>query len=194
MSIEKAAQHIKNAMKELGFYDNMPTDFSEHIKDTPKRIAKAWTEFMFKSADNLDFSCTSFSAGSVDNLQIVKDVSFNSICAHHFFPFFGTCHLAYLPNTQIIGLSKIPRLIKFLSAQPHIQEMLVCDIADVFFEIVQPKFVMVMMVDVTHTCCSCRGIKSNSTFISSAIRSIEELDSNDIKSLKDEALNLLKQA
>jgi GTP cyclohydrolase I len=192
MSIEKAADHIKSAFQELGFYENMPADFNEHIKDTPKRIAKAWTEFMFKSPKDLDFKCTSFSAGNVDNLQIVKDVSFNSICAHHFFPFFGTCHLAYLPDTKIIGLSKIPRLIKFLSAQPHIQEMLVCDIADTFYEIVEPKFVMVIMTDVTHTCCSCRGIKSNSTFISSAIRAIGDLTSHDVKSLKDEALSLLK--
>jgi len=190
-AIEEASEHIKSALKILGFFEGSDSfDASEHLKDTPKRIAKAWTEYTFKDINKPTFKCTSFSGDKINSVQIVRDINFSSLCAHHFFPFMGHCHVAYLPNEKIIGLSKIPRLVNYIAAQPQIQEILVNQIADSLYKIIEPRFVMVIMPDVVHTCCSCRGVKSSSKFISSSIRS--NMSNEDIRSLKEEVIKLLQ--
>lgn len=189
-NFNEAVQSVKQALKLLGFFDTTEANI-QHIKDTPKRIVKAWLEYQYKDMTELSFTPTVFEENNVNSIQIVKDIQFSSICAHHFLPFTGVCHVAYLPNDKIIGLSKIPRLVNYVSSQPQIQEILVNQIADKLFQLISPKFVMVIMPDVIHTCCSCRGIKSSSRFISSAIRWDDNDDSIDVSSLKEEVIKLL---
>ena len=102
-------------------------------------------------------------------MVIVKDIDFYSLCEHHLLPFFGKCHIAYIPSTQVIGLSKIPRLVDVFSRRLQIQERLTNQIADTIREKISPLGVAVVM-EATHLCMSMRGVeKQNSFAVTSAM-------------------------
>ena len=183
----KLADHIKHVLTELGIYDNIPVHMDEHIKDTPYRIVKAWKEF--SSSLKVEITPTSFT-NPVNELVYVTDIYFNSLCCHHFFPFNGKAHVAYLPKDNLIGLSKIPRIVRHFAKRPQIQEVMTSEIADYLFEILEPEFLMVI-VKANHTCCSGRGVESASPMIVSSIRGSEDLSENDRKSLKKEVLDII---
>jgi GTP cyclohydrolase I len=100
---------------------------------------------------------------------IVKDIDFYSLCEHHLLPFFGRCHVAYIPSTKVIGLSKIPRLVDVFSRRLQVQERLTNQIADTIREKIAPIGVAVV-VEATHLCMSMRGVeKQNSFAVTSAM-------------------------
>jgi GTP cyclohydrolase I len=102
-------------------------------------------------------------------MVIVKDIDFYSLCEHHLLPFFGKCHIAYIPSTRVIGLSKIPRLVDVFSRRLQIQERLTNQIADTIREKIAPVGVAVV-VEATHLCMSMRGVeKQNSFAVTSAM-------------------------
>src|SRR5207237_6544773 len=102
-------------------------------------------------------------------MVIVKDVDFYSLCEHHLLPFFGKCHVAYLPSTKVIGLSKIPRLVEVFSRRLQVQERLTNQIANTIREKVAPLGVAVVM-EATHLCMSMRGVqKQNSVALTSSM-------------------------
>jgi GTP cyclohydrolase I len=102
-------------------------------------------------------------------MVIVKDVDFYSLCEHHLLPFFGKCHVAYIPSTKVIGLSKIPRLVDVFSRRLQVQERLTNQIADVIRDKISPLGVAVVM-EATHLCMSMRGVqKQNSFAVTSAM-------------------------
>ncbi len=102
-------------------------------------------------------------------MVIVKDIDFFSLCEHHLLPFFGKCHVAYIPRRQVIGLSKIPRLVDVFSRRLQIQERLTNQIAETIHEKIQPLGVAVVM-EATHLCMAMRGVeKQNSFAVSSAM-------------------------
>ena len=108
---------------------------------------------------------------SVDysEMVIVKDIDFYSLCEHHLLPFFGKCHVAYIPSTKVIGLSKIPRLVDVFARRLQIQERLTNQIADTIREKISPLGVAVVM-EATHLCMSMRGVeKQNSFAVTSAM-------------------------
>ena len=102
-------------------------------------------------------------------MVIVKDIDFYSLCEHHLLPFFGKCHIAYIPRDRVIGLSKIPRLVDVFSRRLQIQERLTNQIADTIREKIAPLGVAVVM-EATHLCMSMRGVeKQNSFAVTSAM-------------------------
>ena len=102
-------------------------------------------------------------------MVIVKDVDFYSLCEHHLLPFFGKCHVAYIPTDRVIGLSKIPRLVDVFSRRLQVQERLTNQIADVIRDKISPLGVAVVM-EATHLCMSMRGVeKQNSFAVTSAM-------------------------
>lgn len=102
-------------------------------------------------------------------MVIVKDIDFYSLCEHHMLPFFGRCHVAYVPRTQVIGLSKIPRLVDVFSRRLQVQERLTNEIAEIIREKIDPLGVGVIMQG-THLCMAMRGVaKQNSCTVTSAM-------------------------
>jgi GTP cyclohydrolase IA len=100
---------------------------------------------------------------------IVRDIDFYSLCEHHLLPFFGRCHVAYIPNGKVIGLSKIPRLVEIFARRLQIQERLTNQIAETIREKIQPLGVAVVM-EAAHLCMSMRGVeKQNSVAVTSAM-------------------------
>ncbi|KRL01204.1 GTP cyclohydrolase I FolE [Liquorilactobacillus capillatus] len=137
----------------------------EGIVETPKRVAKMYQE-IFASQSQDDFQDYKvFKTPKKDNAQmvLVKDIPFYSMCEHHMLPFFGKVHVAYIPqNGKIIGLSKIPRLVDFVSRRLSLQEKITSDIAETLTKILNPAGVAVM-AEARHMCVEMRGVKKSSS-------------------------------
>ena len=104
-----------------------------------------------------------------NEMVIVKDIDFYSLCEHHLLPFFGKCHVAYIPNGKVVGLSKIPRLVDIFARRLQVQERLTNQIAETLTEKIKPLGVAVV-TEATHLCMSMRGVeKQNSTAVTSAM-------------------------
>lgn len=136
-----------------------PFHTKEHVKDTPRRVVKAYKDF-FRGAleDPEKILTTSFHKEKYDEVVIVSNIEFTSFCAHHLLPFMGQVHFGYMPDEHIVGLSKIPRLINALSRRLQVQEKLSAEIVDIFFNLVKPKGCGVV-VEAEHTCMSVRGVE-----------------------------------
>src|SRR3954468_4059713 len=145
----------------------------EGLRDTPKRVEKAYKFLTSGYAADID-TVLNNALFTVDysEMVIVKDIDFYSLCEHHLLPFFGKCHVAYIPSTRVIGLSKIPRLVEVFSRRLQVQERLTNQIADTILEKLQPRGVAVVM-EGTHLCMSMRGVeKQNSFAVTSAMHGI----------------------
>ena len=143
----------------------------EGLRDTPKRVEKAYKFLTSGYAANIDLVLNN-ALFTVDysEMVIVKDIDFYSLCEHHLLPFFGKCHIAYIPSTHVIGLSKIPRLVDVFSRRLQVQERLTNQIADTIREKIAPIGVAVV-VEATHLCMSMRGVeKQNSFAVTSAMQ------------------------
>ena len=142
----------------------------EGLLDTPKRVTKAYEFLTSGYRANID-QVLNNALFTVDynEMVIVKDIDFYSLCEHHLLPFFGKCHVAYIPSNKVIGLSKIPRLVDVFSRRLQVQERLTRQIADTIRETIRPLGVAVVM-EATHLCMSMRGVeKQNSFAVTSAM-------------------------
>jgi GTP cyclohydrolase IA len=161
----KIANLIAELLKELG------EDIGrEGLDKTPERVEKALR--YFTSGYTQDVKGVLNGAMFVeeyDEMVIVKDIDFSSMCEHHLLPFVGKCHVAYLPDRKIVGLSKIPRLVEMFSRRLQVQERLTTQIASTLNEALQPRGVAVVM-EAIHLCMLMRGVeKQNSKAITSAM-------------------------
>ncbi len=133
------------------------------IKRTPLRVKQS---LQFLTAgyklDPAQFFKRAVGQAKSDEMVIVKDIDFFSICEHHLLPFFGKCHLAYLPDKKIVGLSKIPRLVDLFARRLQVQERLTSQIAEAFQQHVQPRGVAVVM-EGQHLCMMMRGVQKQNT-------------------------------
>jgi GTP cyclohydrolase I len=142
----------------------------EGLLRTPERVEKAYRFLTSGYAAEID-RVLNGALFSVDysEMVIVKDIDFYSLCEHHLLPFFGKCHVAYIPSDKVIGLSKIPRLVDVFSRRLQVQERLTNQIADTISEKISPVGVAVVM-EATHLCMSMRGVeKQNSFAVTSAM-------------------------
>ncbi len=137
----------------------------EGLKDTPERVTKSMkflTEGYWIDIDEL-VNGALFTDNNTDEMVIVKDIDMFSLCEHHLLPFFGKCHVAYLPQGKLIGLSKIPRVVNAFSRRLQVQERLTTQIADCINEILQPKGVAVV-IEALHLCMAMRGVEKQSSY------------------------------
>jgi len=142
----------------------------EGLVDTPKRVEKAFKFLTSGYTADVD-TVLNNALFTVDynEMVIVKDIDFYSLCEHHLLPFFGRCHIAYIPNGKVIGLSKIPRLVEVFARRLQIQERMTSQIADTIREKIKPLGVGVVL-EATHLCMAMRGVeKQNSFAITSAM-------------------------
>jgi len=156
---------VRNLLSELG-----EDPSREGLRDTPKRVEKALRFLTSGYQANVD-EVINNALFTVDysEMVIVKDIDFYSLCEHHLLPFFGKCHVAYIPTTQVIGLSKIPRLVDVFARRLQVQERLTNQIADVIRDKISPLGVAVV-IEATHLCMSMRGVeKQNSFAVTSAM-------------------------
>ena len=155
----------------------------EEIQNTPRRyqgFLKEWEQ-----NDNLKF--TVFENPGYDQLIILKDIDFSSLCSHHVLPFHGKAHVGYLPGEKICGISKLARVVDKFASRPQIQEKMTNEIADFIEEHLHPRGCMVV-VEAGHDCMRIRGVKKPaSTMVTSAVRG-EFLRT---PSLKDEFMRLV---
>jgi len=162
---QKLEKEVKEILKLLG---EKPT--REGLLQTPRRVAEAW-RFLTSGYDkdvNAVLSRAVFTE-KYDEMVIVKDVDFFSLCEHHLLPFYGKAHIAYIPNGKILGLSKIPRLVEIFSRRLQVQERLTQQIADTLYNVLQPDGVAVV-IEARHLCMMMRGVeKQNSVATTSAM-------------------------
>jgi GTP cyclohydrolase IA len=142
----------------------------EGLIDTPKRVEKA-LKFLTSgyTADVDTVLNNALFTVDYNEMVIVKDIDFYSLCEHHLLPFFGRCHIAYIPNGKVIGLSKIPRLVEVFARRLQIQERMTSQIAETIRQKIKPLGVGVVL-EATHLCMAMRGVeKQNSFAITSAM-------------------------
>ena len=145
----------------------------EGLKDTPKRVVKSWAElyagYHQKPADILS---TVFEDGACDEVVLLKNISFSSMCEHHMLPFIGVAHIAYLPAGKVVGLSKLARLTDCFSKRLQIQEKMTSQIADAIEAHLKPRGTAVI-IEAHHQCMSCRGVgKQGAVMVTSAMRGV----------------------
>ena len=162
----------------------------EGLLDTPKRVEKALAFLTSGYAADVDATLNN-ALFSVDynEMVIVRDIDFYSLCEHHLLPFFGKCHVAYIPQGRVLGLSKIPRLVDIFARRLQIQERLTNQIAETLREKVDPLGVSVVM-EATHLCMAMRGVeKQNSVATTSAMLGVFREDAR----TRMEFLELIKR-
>jgi GTP cyclohydrolase IA len=142
----------------------------EGLLNTPKRVEKSLRFLTSGYAADVD-EVLNNALFTVDynEMVIVKDIDFYSLCEHHLLPFFGKCHVAYIPQGRVLGLSKIPRLVEIFARRLQVQERLTNQIAETLRERIRPLGVAVVM-EASHLCMSMRGVeKQNSVAVTSAM-------------------------
>ena len=150
---------IKRLLVELG-----EDPSREGLVDTPRRVAKSMT-FLTSGYGQDVKTVLNNALFDVDysEMVIVKDIDFFSLCEHHLLPFFGKCHVAYIPRTKVIGLSKIPRLVDVFARRLQVQERLTNQIAETIHDTINPLGVAVVM-EATHLCMAMRGVEKQRSF------------------------------
>ena len=162
----------------------------EGLLDTPKRVEKSLRFLTSGYAADVD-AVLNNALFTVDynEMVIVKDIDFYSLCEHHLLPFFGRCHVAYIPQGRVVGLSKIPRLVEIFARRLQVQERLTNQIAETLREKIRPLGVAVVM-EASHLCMSMRGVeKQNSVAVTSAMLGVFQHDAR----TRMEFLDLIKR-
>lgn len=171
MDLEKIEEGVRMILEGIGEDPNR-----EGLQKTPSRVAKMYQEvFAGMNEDPSVHFETLFDEGHQE-MVLVRDISFYSMCEHHLVPFFGKAHVAYIPGPdgRICGLSKLARLVEAYAKRPQVQERLTSQVADTLIEQLDPQGVLVV-IEAEHMCMSMRGIKKpGSHTITSAVRGVFE--------------------
>lgn len=183
MDLEKIEKAVYNILEAVGEDPERPG-----LKETPSRVARMYAEMFAGLNEDPTRHLKFFEEKSNDEMVIVRDIPFASMCEHHLLPFVGKAHIAYIPSdNKIIGLSKFARIVYNFAKKPQVQERLTHDIADFLEEHLKPKGVAVI-IEAEHMCMSIRGAKaSGSKTQTSALRGCMKSDAR----TRAEVLSLL---
>ena len=172
VNLQKIEEAVKMILEAVG--ENVDR---EGLLDTPKRVSKMYEEmFSGINEDPREFFSTVFHENHED-LVLVKDIPFYSMCEHHLVPFYGKAHIAYLPKDgRVAGLSKLGRCVESVARRPQLQERITSTVADSIMEMLQPQGVYVV-VEAEHMCMTMRGLKKpGSKTVTSVARGVYEED------------------
>ena len=183
--IDRISGHVREIIRILG----LSPDTDPNLVDTDRRVAKMYLEIFSGLDEGNKPKLTTFPNDEHYTAMVMeKEIPFYSMCAHHFVPFYGHGHIAYIPNERIVGLSKLPRLLEFFARRPQLQERLTEQVATVLEEEMKPQGVMVV-IEARHLCVEMRGVKKpGSLTVTSAIRGIFMQ-----KAVREEFLDLLRR-
>jgi GTP cyclohydrolase IA len=182
---DRLAGAVRTILRELG-----EDAEREGLRGTPDRVAESlrfltrgYHQDVKKEMNGALFSV------AYDEMVIVKDIEMFSLCEHHLLPFFGRCHVAYLPNKKVVGLSKIPRIVEVFARRLQVQERLTNQIAESIMELVEPQGVGVV-IEAKHLCMVMRGVeKQNSVAVTSAMLGVFR----DCDQTRSEFLRLIRE-
>ncbi|MHC4758736.1 MAG: GTP cyclohydrolase I FolE [Planctomycetota bacterium] len=148
----------------------------EGLKDTPVRVAKMYTELLAGMHENPKKHIRKAFREKYDEVVLLRDIPFYSICEHHLMPFIGSAHVAYLPTGMVLGVSKLARIIDCFSRRLQVQERLTDQIADFIMDNLEPMGVAVVL-EASHSCMTIRGIKKpGSVMVTSSLRGVFKKD------------------
>ena len=166
--IRDIASHFRQIIELLGLDLRDP-----NLVETPERVAKMYLELFQGLSEGAEPRVTFFpNEERYTSMVMEKDIPFYSLCSHHFVPFYGHAHVAYIPNDSIVGLSKMARILDFYARRPQLQERLTEQIASYMADKLAPQGVMVV-VEARHLCVEMRGVKKPGALtVTSAIRGI----------------------
>lgn len=144
----------------------------EGLCETPARVARMYAELFSGLHDDPRIHLRKFFTEKYDEMVLVRDISFNSMCEHHMLPFTGVAHIGYIPNGKVVGLSKLARVVESVSHRPQVQERMTEEIANLLIEELDVKGVAVV-IEATHSCMTIRGVrKPGSMCVTSAMKGI----------------------
>jgi GTP cyclohydrolase IA len=164
VDLDAAARAVSDLLIALG-----QDPSSEHLADTPRRVARAYAELLAPRP----FELTTFpNDEGYDELVLARDIPFHSLCQHHLLPFHGVAHVGYIPDASILGLSKLARVVELLASGLQIQERLTQQVADWLEQHVAPKGVGVVL-EAEHLCMSLRGVQARGALtVTSAVHGL----------------------
>jgi GTP cyclohydrolase I len=180
------ATHVAEILRSLG-----EDGAREGLQKTPERVEKALRHLTrgYSQDPARILKSAIFEASDYDEMVIVKDIELFSMCEHHLLPFFGKCHVAYLPDRRVVGLSKLPRVVEVFARRLQIQEQLTTQIAKVIEKTLKPKGVGVV-IEAFHLCVMMRGVeKQNAHMITSSMQGRFRTDSK----TREEFLDLIRR-
>ena len=183
MDLDRLSAAVRTILEAIGENPDR-----EGLRNTPMRVAKMYTElFAGLSEDPATVLGEAVFSVKYDEMVVLRDVPFFSICEHHLLPFVGKAHIAYLPRDKVVGVSKLARVVELFARRPQIQEQLTTQVADLLTEKLNPKGVAVVL-EATHTCMTIRGVKKpGSVMVTSALRGLFKTD----PATRSEIMNLL---
>jgi GTP cyclohydrolase I len=184
MDKKKIEKGVRLMLEGIGEDINRPG-----IKDTPERVAKMFAEIFSGLETPEEDLLKPIEGENHDEMVLIKDIPFYSVCEHHLLPFIGTAHIAYIPSGSIVGLSELAKALEHFAKRPQVQERLTAQLADMIMERLKPRGCMVV-IDAEHLCMSMRGIKKpGSRTATSAVRGIFRSK----QSTREEMLALIKK-
>jgi GTP cyclohydrolase I len=168
-------ERIEKAVKEILLAVGEDTQ-REGVKRTPERVARMYAELLGGMHEDPKKHLRSVFTENYDEIVLLRDIPFYSICEHHLMPFIGSVHVAYLPSGTVLGVSKLARIVDCFARRLQTQERLTYQIADFIMNSLEPQGVAVVL-EASHSCMTIRGIKkSGSTMVTSALRGIFRKD------------------
>jgi GTP cyclohydrolase IA len=177
--IERAFREILSAIGENPERDG--------LRDTPARVARMYGELFAGLHEDPEEHLQAMFDEDHHEMVALRDIPFNSMCEHHFMPFEGKAHIAYIPGGKVLGLSKLARIVDVYSHRPQVQERLTSQVADLLAQRLQVRGCAVV-IEAVHTCMTCRGVKKpGSVMVTSALRGLMQTS----QSTRAEALGLL---
>jgi len=185
MDLKKIEKGVRLILEGVGEDPERPG-----IKETPERVALMYQEIFAGLETPTEELLNAIEGESHDEMVLLKDIAFYSVCEHHLLPFIGKVHVAYIPSGgKIVGLSELVKSVEILAKRPQVQERLTTQLADLIMERLKPKGAMVV-IDAEHLCISMRGVKKPGTrTVTSAVRGIFRTK----QSTREELLELIKK-